>query len=380
MGKAFYLPVTLVVSTSDTIASSRWGLLIGLAEYVSKPVNQSEVLVCRVEALSTPCFTGLYIVNGVNGNGRGFVYVSNGNGNGGLRVSLNGNHVRIYSVIASIPPYVWIPILVVYFALLAYVLWKNTRMGYLRVLSESRVIEFGLLMAITLNVILVGAVYVDQATPRYYLPGVSVEWSFNLDNSTLIARLNLNNVYTLLNATCWYKPPGVVNGFATNSNSNGSNGVNYPLETLIVDLSTIVAIIPRSVYEEYFNNRILEPVSPVPAYLSVYEAIPVYCEFKLDKAVFKASYLITFYWRDLVVRSEGSRVVISNPNPVSINASIHVLDLKKGHFVYSNNMTISALGEEVFDLSSYEPGVYRVIVQYKMLGLVRSRIVEVEVS
>lgn len=241
-------------------------------------------------------------------------------------------------------------------------------------------------MALTLNIILVGAVYVDQATPRYYLPGVSVEWGFNLDNSTLLARLDLNNVYTLLNATCWYKPPGVTNGFSTNGNgngngrNNGSNGVNHYLETLIVDSSTVVAIIPWSVYEEYFNNRVLEPTLPIPAYLSVYEAIPVYCEFKLDKAVFKASYLITFYWRDLVIHSEGSRIIISNPNPVSINASIHILDLKKGRFIYSNSTVINSLGKEVFDLSSYEPSIYRVVVQYRILGLVRSRIVEVEVS
>jgi len=79
IGKVFYFPVVLIVSTSSGVFS-QWSLLVGFAGYLYKPVNQSNVLVCLVEAYSTPCFTGTYMVNGVNGNGRGYVVVPNGNG------------------------------------------------------------------------------------------------------------------------------------------------------------------------------------------------------------------------------------------------------------------------------------------------------------
>lgn len=333
-------------------------------------------MVCRVEAYGTPCFTGLYINNGVNGDGGGFVLVANGNGNGWLRVSLNGNGFRVYSVVATIPFIVWIPALGAYFTIIGLLLWRGVGLGTKQVLQEPRVISLGLLLALSVNTLLVGAVYVDQATPRYSVPGISIDWSFDLETSTVTAKLNLGGMYTLLNATCKYLPPGATGGF---NNNNNNNRASWAIETQVVNTTTVVAIIPRSAYEEYFNSRVLEPVPPIPAYLSVYEAMLIHCEFRLDKGVFRASYVATFYWRDLSVHVNGSRVVIYNPNPVSINTTLHIVDLESRGVVYSGALSIEALSREEVDLANYGPSVYRVVVQYILLGLARSRVVEVAV-
>ncbi|MCC6009992.1 MAG: hypothetical protein LM588_03240, partial [Fervidicoccaceae archaeon] len=277
--------MAFIITTSGNHVASQWSLVVGLADYVVKPGNQSGVLVCRVEAWSTPCFMGLYVLNG-NGVNGGSVLV--GNGNGWTRVGLNGNHVRLYSVVASLPIYIWLPLLTLYFALIAYILLREVRRGYVHPLRDTRVLGLAILMAISINNILVGALYVDQATPRYSLPGISVEWGFNLENSTVSAKLLLGGFYILESAACSYSPIGA--------------NTSYPLETIIVSGDTVVATIPSTIYEQVYKSRVLDPTLPIPANLSVYEAIPVKCRFTLDKGVFEASYLAVFYWRDLVVR------------------------------------------------------------------------------
>ncbi|MCI4437008.1 MAG: hypothetical protein JHC33_09405 [Ignisphaera sp.] len=355
--------MAFIITTSDNLLAPQWSLVVGLADYMVKPGNQSGVLVCRVEAWSTPCFMGLYILNG-NGVNGGSVLV--GNGNGWTRVGLNGNHVRLYSVVASLPIYIWLPLLTLYFALIAYILLREVERGYVHPLRDSRVLGVATLIAISINSILVGALYVDQATPRYSLPGISVEWGFNLENSTVSAKLLLSGFYILHSATCSYSPIG--------------GNTSYPLETIIVSGDTVVATIPSNIYEQVYKSRVLDPTPPIPANLSVYEAIPVKCRFTLDKGVFEASYLAVFYWRDLVVRVVDSSVVVDNPNPVGVNASIYVVDLERGRLLNSTSVFLEPLSSVRIDLGLYGAGVYRVIVQYNLLGLVRTRVVETAVS
>jgi len=364
--------MAFIISTSGNHVVPQWSLVVGLADYVVKPGNQSGVLVCRVEAWSTPCFMGLYILNGngVNGglNGKGVNggYVLVGNGNGWTRVGLNGNHVRLYGVVASLPIYIWLPLLTLYFALIAYILLREVERGYVQPLRDPRVLGVAILMAISINSVLVGALYVDQATPRYSLPGISVEWGFNLENSTVSAKLLLSGFYILQSATCSYSPIGA--------------NTSYPLETIIVNGDTVVATIPSTIYEQVYKSRVLDPIPPIPANLSVYEAIPVKCRFTLDKGVFEASYLAVFYWRDLIVRVVDSSVLVDNSNPVGVNASIYIVDLERGRLVNSTSVFVEPLSSVWIDLGLYGAGVYRVIVQYNLLGLVRTRVVETVVS
>jgi len=362
-GKAFYSPMAFIITTSGNHVASQWSLVVGLADYVVKPGNQSGVLVCRVEAWSTPCFMGLYIHNG-NGVNGGSVLV--GNGNGWTRVDLNGNHVRLYSVVASLPIYIWLPLLTLYFALIAYILLREVERGYVQPLRDPRVLGVATLIAISINSILVGALYVDQATPRYSLPGISVEWGFNLENSTVSAKLLLSGFYILQSATCSYSPIGA--------------NTSHPLETIIVSGDTVVATIPSTIYEQVYKSRVLDPTPPIPANLSVYEAIPVKCRFTLDKGVFEASYLAVFYWRDLIVHVVDSSVLVDNPNPVGVNASIYIVDLKRGRLLNSTSVFFEPLSSVWIDLGLYGAGVYRVIVQYNLLGLVRTRVLETVVS
>jgi hypothetical protein len=274
--------------------------------------------------------------------------------------------VRLYSVVASLPIYIWLPLLTLYFALIAYILLREVERGYVQPLRDPRVLGVAILIAISINSVLVGALYVDQATPRYSLPGISVEWGFNLENSTVSAKLLLSGFYILQSAMCSYSPIGA--------------NTSYPLETIIVGGDTVIATIPSTIYEQVYKSRVLDPTPPIPANLSVYEAIPIKCRFTLDKGVFEASYLAVFYWRDLIVRVVDSSVLVDNPNPVGVNASIYIMDLERGRLVNSTSVLVEPLSSVWIDLGLYGAGVYRVIIQYNLLGLVRTRVVETVVS
>jgi len=373
-GKAFYLPLSLTVAPSSNHVVSEWSLIVGVAGYLYKPTNNTPVLVCYGEAWSTPCFTGVYVVNS---NGRGYVLVlSNNNGNGnsgrGLLYPLNNNNNgRVYSIVATVPPTAWIPILVVYFALLSRASVRSVKASYKLALIEHRVLGLALVLVLSINTILVGAVYVDQATPRYAVPGVTVKHSFHLENSTLVVTLDLSDVYVLESAKCV---------FNSKQTSNSNNRVNSVLESRVVNDNTILVVIPGYVYEYLYNKTILEPIPLLPANLSVYATIPVSCEFRLDKGVLRATFIAEFYWRDLVVSVRDSLVEIYNPNPVSLEAGVFIIDVERGRAVSSASVVLKPLSTTTLDLSVHGAGNYRVTVQYTLLGLRRSRVAYVVVS
>jgi len=366
-GKALYLPVALAISSGSGTVVPRWDLVFGLAEYVSRPANGSRVLACFPEAWATACFTGYYVSNG---NGRWVDVI--GYSNGFLRVGLNGNGVRVYSVALTAPYTVWVPVLALYLTYLAYELVGSIRLGYRLPLRDPRVAGLALLLALSLNAILVGALYVDQATPRYSAPGIGVRWSFDLESSTLTAELDLGGIYTLVSASCSLRPEPA-------SNNGGSSSGNYVFDTRIVGGSTVVVVVPRYVYEHLYSTVVLKPVPPVPANLSYYTALPVSCTFRLDKGVLQATFLAEFYWRDLAVSVDGALVRVGNPNPVRVGARAFVMDLNRGSIVGSLDLELEPLGAVELDLSGYGPGRYRVVVQYTLLGLGRSRVAYVEV-
>jgi len=372
-GKAFYLPLSLTVASSSNYVVSEWGLIVGVAGYLYKPTNNTPVLVCYSEAWSTPCFTGVYVVNS---NGRGYILVlSNNNGNNGrglLYPLNNNNNGRVYSIVATVPYTVWVPILVVYFALLSYALMRSVKASYKLALREHRVLGLALVLVLSINTILVGAVYVDQATPRYAIPGVTVKHSFHLENNTLVITLDLSGVYVLESVKCVFK--------TIEYNSSSNNLVNSVLESRVVENSTILVVIPNYVYEYLYNKTVLEPIPLLPANLSVYATIPVSCEFRLDKGVLQATFIAEFYWRDLVVTARDNVAEIYNPNPISLEARVFITNIDRGRVVSSTSIVLKPLSTITLDLSEYGAGNYRVTVQYTLLGLGRSRVAYVMVS
>jgi len=370
LGKALYLPVALVVSSGSGTVVPRRDLVFGVADYVLSPANGSRVLVCLPEAWATACFTGYYVSSG---NGRWAYLV--GNGNGFLRVGLNGNGVRVYTVALTAPYVVWVPALALYLAYLAYELVGSVRLGYRLPLRDPRVMGLALLIVLSLNSILVGALYVDQATPRYSVPGVGVRWWFDLESSTLTVELDLGGVYTLVNASCSLRPEMA----SSNRWNHGNNLGNYVLDTRIVGVSTVVVAVPWYVYEYLYSRVVLEPTPLVPANLSYYATLPVSCTFRLDKGVLQATFLAEFYWRDLEVSVEGALARVRNPNPVRVEARAFVVDLGRGSVAGRVDLELEPLGAAELDLGTYGPGRYRVVVQYVLLGLGRSRVAYVEV-
>jgi len=360
-GKAFYLPLTLTVASTSNSIISQWDLIVGLADYILKPSNGTYVLVCLREAWSTPCSIGIYIANN---NSRGVILTANGN-NGRLLLN-NFNNMRVYSIRAIIPSVKWISLLTLYFTLIIAGLVKSVKAGYKLTLRDSSVLSIATLLILSINSILVGAVYIDQATSRYSIPGVNIKWNFNLENSTLILTLDLSKTYTLEGVTCIH----------TLQVDNAS--YNY-LEAKITN-NTVLVVIPDYIYEYLYNKTILEPIPLIPANLSVYSAIPVFCEFKLDKGVFQVTLIIEFYWRDLVITVENALVRIYNPNPVSLDIKIYTVNVERGQIVNSTSISLKSLSDTVLDLSTYGAGKYRVLVQYTLLGLGRSKVVYAEFS
>ena len=361
-GKVFYFPFTFTVASSSNSVVSQWDLIVGVAGYILKPGNNTLVLTCLREAWSTPCFTGVYVVNS---NGKGFILIPSSNNNHGVLYTLN--NIIIYSIKATIPHIIWTSLLAVYFTIILIVLVKSVKEGYKIVLRDSRVLSLAILIVLFVNSILVGAVYVDQSTPRYSVQGVSVKWSFYLENSTLLVTLDLGDIYTLESAMCNHK-------LQVDNTSN-----NY-LETRITSSNIILVTIPGYIYEYLYNKTVLEPIPLTPVNLSVYATIPVYCEFRLDKGVFQVTFITEFYWRDLVVSVRDTLVEIYNPNPIPIEAKIFILDVERGRVVNSTSMYFKPLSVIDLDLSVYGAGKYRVLAQYTLLGLGRSRVAYVEVS
>jgi hypothetical protein len=148
----------------------------------------------------------------------------------------------------------------------------------------------------------------------------------------------------------------------------------------VVKSNTILVVIPGYVYEYLYNKTILEPIPLLPANLLVYATIPVSCEFRLDKGVLRATFIAEFYWRDLVVSVRGSLVEIYNPNPVSLEAGVFIIDVERGRAVSSASVVLKPLSTTTLDLSVHGAGNYRVTVQYTLLGLRRSRVAYVVVS
>jgi hypothetical protein len=213
---------------------------------------------------------------------------------------------------------------------------------------------------------------VDQATPRYAIPGVTVKHSFHLENNTLVITLDLSGVYVLESVKCVFK--------TIEYNSSSNNLVNSVLESRVVENSTILVVIPNYVYEYLYNKTVLEPIPLLPANLSVYATIPVSCEFRLDKGVLQATFIAEFYWRDLVVTARDAVAEIYNPNPISLEARVFITNIDRGRVVSSTSIVLKPLSTITLDLSEYGTGNYRVTVQYTLLGLGRSRVAYVMVS
>jgi len=246
--------------------------------------------------------------------------------NGTIYVELGGtsnpvavNATRIYRVVASVSATVWIPAFAACCAWIIILLWRRRD-------RELGGVELGLVVLILLNA-LAFSMYLDQRIDTYNYPTISVEWSYNISSNTITARLPPN--VTIEGIECWYAPP------RTSPLSRSLGDENHTLDAGVVNGSSIVIAVPDDLYREYYTwySSMLNTSgikSLPPKRLSINVGVPIRCRFVLSGGVkIVASYTLAFKLRDLELRNEGSRIIVVNPNPVPVNATIYVLDAQK---------------------------------------------------
>ncbi|WP_162009511.1 S24/S26 family peptidase [Desulfurococcus amylolyticus] len=367
LGKLIFSPVALVVVTDDSMQPKlhRGDLVLLLATYLVNYAPGDVVLWCIDDLRSACC---LHLL--VNSSSEHVVTA-------GLSNSVPDTPVPkqlvYYKAVFSVPLLLWLPLVAL---LYAYNLHYFYRSYVLRVYSLRHprdhiltgvikdMIYVSMLVALV-NSMFIGSAYIDQSPPQYNIPVVSLV-SRSLDLSEGRAYVTLNtSVYLVRNASC-------------------SLDDKTPLEVEYVqvgELANITIHIPRDYFSKLWANASERkpPLTTPPA--SVYQSFGYNCTVHFDKGYLESAFIESFTWKEPEVYvKEWSILVITNPNPVNLNATIVIYDVSRTRIVSQFNVSINYLSSYSVDLRELvgEKGSYEVRIYYEFLGSLRVRGVRVD--
>ncbi|MGC9147755.1 MAG: hypothetical protein ACP5GL_08155 [Infirmifilum sp.] len=367
LGKLIFSPVALVVVTDDSMQPKlhRGDLVLLLATYLVNYAPGDVVLWCIDDLRSACC---LHLL--VNSSSEHVVTAGSSNSVPDTPVP---KQLVYYKAVFSAPLLLWLPLVAL---LYAYNLYYFYRSYVLRVFSLRRsrdriltgvikdMIYVSMLVALV-NSMFIGSAYIDQSPPQYNIPVVSlVSRSLDLSEGRAYVALN-TSVYLVRNASC-------------------SLDDNTPLEVEYVqvgELANITIHIPRDYFSKLWANASERkpPLTAPPA--SVYQSFGYNCTVHFDKGYLESAFIESFTWKEPEVYVKNwSILVITNPNPVNLNATIVIYDVSRTRMVSQYNVSINYLSSYSVDLRELvgEKGSYEVRIYYEFLGSLRVRGVRVD--
>ncbi|MEM4665051.1 MAG: hypothetical protein QXX12_08095 [Nanopusillaceae archaeon] len=313
-GKLVFFPVALVGPAGDGSPA-----FVGLATYLPIP-PRGRILFC-VDSLRTSCVLSEF---GTSGE-------------------------PCYSVLVEVPDWAWS---LAALAAVAAPLYLATKRGEMRVLA-------GLALALlAINSVAVGSLYVNQGDLKIEVKSVELKRGWlDLAGGVYEAELDLG-VYEIVGATC------ALEGF-------GEAEVE-------VSGSLLRVRVPREYFAWLYQVRSAEKPYLPPPPVSLYQAFTISCSVRLDRGRLESRFVTAFSWREPAVRSEGSRVVVVNENPIGLEVRLEATSRDAG-VAWESKARVEPLGELVVDLSgTLKSGSYEVRIVYEFMGA--SRAVKVDVS
>ncbi|MGC8988318.1 hypothetical protein [Infirmifilum sp.] len=382
LGKLIFFPVALVVVADDSMQPKlhRGDLVLLLATYLVNYAPGDVVLWCIDDLRSACC---LHLL--VNSSSEHVVTA-------GLSNSVPDTPVPkqlvYYKAVFSAPLLLWLPLVVLLYAYNLHYFYRSYvfrvfslrhyfyRSYVFRVFSlrhpRDRILTgvikdmvYVSVLVALVNSMFIGSAYIDQSPPQYSIPVVSLV-SRSLDLSEGRAYVTLNtSVYLVRNASC-------------------SLDDNTPLEVEYVqvgELANITIHIPRDYFSKLWANASERkpPLAAPPA--SVYQSFGYNCTVHFDKGYLESAFIESFTWKEPEVYvKEWSTLVIANPNPVNLNATIVIYDVSRTRIVSQFNVSINYLSSYSVDLRELvgEKGSYEVRIYYEFLGSLRVRGVRVD--
>lgn len=255
----------------------------------------------------------------------------------------------VYRVVLEVPTALWLLAVALTVVLLACSALALAPRG-LKALSAIA------LALLAINSTAIGSLYVDQSPIAYRLPEVGLRSvRIDLESGLFVVELDLEG-FDLRSASC------TLEGFG-------------PLETSAAG-GVVRARIPREYFEWLYSVRSAErPYIPPTPPASIHEIVSISCSMDLDGGRLEGRYAASFAWREPDIEVSGSRVLVSNRNPVPLEVVVTVVDKSRLLIVERSRKTIDPLGVLVVEVPG--PGVYEVRISYVFLGAERARGVEV---
>ncbi len=367
LGKLVLFPIALVVVSDESMHPKlhRGDLVLLLATYLADYAPGDVVLWCIDDLRSACC---LHLL--VNSSSERIVTAGLSNSAPDTPVS---KQLVYYKAVFSIPLVLWLPLVTILYACNLYYLYRSyvLRVNKLRRSREhpltdltKDMIYIGVLVALV-NSMFIGSAYIDQSPPQYNIPVVSLV-SRSLDLSEGRAYITLNtSVYLVKNASCLLDN-------------------NAPLEVEYVQAGGVANItihIPREYFSELWASASEKkpPLTSPPA--SVYQSFGYNCTIYFDKGYLESTFIELFTWREPEIYvKDRSILVITNPNPVNLNATIVIYDVSRARIVSQFNVSINYVSDYSIDLRGVvgEKGSYEVRIYYEFLGSPRGRGVRVD--
>lgn len=382
-GKAFNLPVGLALVPADVNNWRRGDLLFLISTAIQPVLNESYVVACYPGYWNTACLSGIAIVNNHQNNSRttyikllsvyGRNNLNNGYNNASelVRIYSIGPEFKVYSVVFRVPRELAVPLQLLVFFTVAYIAYQRVKSSFRRALGETHVLTPVFLLVFMFNMTIIGTTYIEQASVFYRVTGVSVNYEFNLTDSTIRALINTSGVYVVRDAQCYIQ----LNNNQRNNYSYNNNESILVLGTKLVD-SIITARIPSELYVKLYESASGKYTLPiVPAYMSVLDTFVVKCRVRLNVGEFTFSVVAEVYWRDLEIEVVNNTLYIYNPNPVPLTARIVSVG-HRGELTYNAEIVVDRLTRVQVDLAGID--CRRVIVQYTLLGITRSKVVDLD--
>lgn len=332
-------------------------------EYVHKPLNNSYVLICWKDRWNSGCLTGfiIYQENNVRNNQyvKRFIEVRNGER---VNLYLIGNNQRVFNVVYIVPREIWITIHVLITGYLIYKLSFMLKIRIKRAFGEVGVILNTMLLILILNGTIIGSAYVDQSIDIKYIPGVHIEKTFYIENSTLIIRVNTTGVYKLLNATCYILDVMEITG-----------NITY-LKT-IIENNTVKTIIPFEIYETIYSKLSIKYWFTITLRnTSLISYIKTTCRLFFDKGELELNIPIRVVWRELDISLTDNILVIKNSNPVNFTVRLSIIDKHRSQLIYTREILI-----EKFSINKIEIELRRdcrILIQYVFANISRSVVLD----
>ncbi|MCS7107483.1 MAG: hypothetical protein NZ902_05220 [Acidilobaceae archaeon] len=211
-------------------------------------------------------------------------------------------------------------------------------------------------LLLTVDLVAISTLYVDQARIVYQIPGVELG-RVSLDMKESKAKINLTlGDYKLLSSSC--EIPGL-------------GEVNASVKGSVIEVD-----VPSALFDSLYSRKAAERPFLLSVPARVGDSFRISCTSQLDKGRLSGSYTVLLTWEEPTLRANGSSVIVRNPNPVKLEVTLELRDTASLQLLKRERITLQPLQELSIDVRQFGRGRVEASIFYSFLGAERGQKVE----